>query len=122
MRAPELTTEEFLSSIGQSPDFSTDHQGLVREFLKQADLVKFARAEPSSDETERAIEKAELFLEETRDSAPMLVAGAAGGFTSAPTGPYRRRTRRGACERARGGTPVRRCAKAHPTPLCRTNA
>ncbi len=76
MRAPELTTEEFLSSIGQSPDFSAEHQGLLREFLKQADLVKFARAEPSSDETERAIEKAQQFLEETRENAPLVGADA----------------------------------------------
>jgi hypothetical protein len=72
MRAPELTTEEFLSSIGNSPDFSTDHQGLLREFLKQADLVKFAGAEPSGHETELAIQKAARFLEETRENAPLL--------------------------------------------------
>ncbi|MEM6776067.1 MAG: hypothetical protein AAF670_00340 [Planctomycetota bacterium] len=74
-RAPDLTTEEFLSSISQSPDFSTDHQGLLREFLRQADLVKFAGAQPSPGETSRAIEKAERFLDETRENAPML-AGA----------------------------------------------
>ena len=74
MPAPELTTEEFLASIGHSPDFSTDHQGLLRDFLKQADLVKFARAEPSNDATERAIEKAKRFLEETRENAPLLEA------------------------------------------------
>ncbi|WP_167546727.1 DUF4381 family protein [Stieleria maiorica] len=73
MRAPELTTEEFLSSIGQSPDFSTDHQSLLREFLRQADLVKFARAQPSRDEIARAIDHVERFLEETRENAPMVV-------------------------------------------------
>lgn len=72
MRAPDLTTEEFLASIGESPDFTAEHQGLLREFLKQADLVKFARAEPSSDETQRAIEKAERFLDETSADAPLI--------------------------------------------------
>ena len=75
MRAPELTTEEFLSSIGHSPDFSTEHQSLLREFLKQADLVKFARAQPSRDEITRAISNVERFLEETRENAPMLNEG-----------------------------------------------
>ncbi|WP_182868376.1 DUF4381 family protein [Rhodopirellula sp. JC639] len=73
MRAPELTTEEFLSSIGQSPDFSADHQSLLREFLRQADLVKFARAQPSRDEIVRAIDHVERFLKETRENAPMVV-------------------------------------------------
>lgn len=72
MRAPELTTEEFLASIGQSPDFSTDHQGLLREFLRQADLVKFARAVPSTVEIDNAIDKAKRFLEETREDAFMV--------------------------------------------------
>ncbi len=72
MRAPELTTEEFLSSIGNSPDFSPDHQGLLREFLRRADLVKFARVEPSSGETDNAIASVTRFLEETRENAPLL--------------------------------------------------
>ncbi|MCS7469735.1 DUF4381 family protein [Stieleria sp. ICT_E10.1] len=72
MRAPELTTEEFLASIGQSPDFSADHQSLLREFLRQADLVKFARAQPSGDEIERAIGNVQRFLEDTRENAPMI--------------------------------------------------
>lgn len=73
MRAPELTTEEFLTSIGRSPDFSADHQGLLRDFLKQADLVKFAGAQPSETEINQAIEKAERFLEETRENSPLVV-------------------------------------------------
>ena len=72
MRAPDLTTEEFLSSIGQSPDFSIDHQGLLRDFLRQADLVKFARAEPSDVDTQRAIDKAKQFLNETREQSPTI--------------------------------------------------
>ncbi|WP_145389642.1 DUF4381 family protein [Stieleria neptunia] len=72
MRAPELTTEEFLTSIGQSPDFSADHQSLLREFLRQADLVKFARAQPSGEEIERAIGNVQRFLEDTRENAPMI--------------------------------------------------
>lgn len=78
MRAPELTSEEFLTSIGESPDFSPEHQGLLRDFLKQADLVKFARVEPSGEETKRAIETADQFLEETRENAPMLSVDDAG--------------------------------------------
>ncbi|MCC9600465.1 hypothetical protein LOC67_07820 [Stieleria sp. JC731] len=66
MRAPELTTEEFLASISNSPDISSAHQGLLRDFLRHADLVKFAGAKPSTSETARSIEIAKRFLEETK--------------------------------------------------------
>ncbi|MDM4013994.1 hypothetical protein [Roseiconus lacunae] len=66
MRAPELTTEEFLASISRSPDFSSEHQSLLRDFLRHADLVKFAGATPSSDEMTRSIDTAKRFLNETR--------------------------------------------------------
>jgi hypothetical protein len=72
LRAPELTTEEFLASVGESPDLSGKHQALLREFLRQADLVKFAGVQPSDEDIERSIEAAWCFLEETRENAPML--------------------------------------------------
>ena len=72
LRAPELTTEEFLASVGESPDLSRDHQALLQDFLRQADLVKFAGMQPSNDDIERSIEAAASFLEETRENAPML--------------------------------------------------
>ena len=72
LRAPELTTEEFLGSVGESPDLTREHQVLLREFLRQADLVKFAGVQPSNDDIERSIEAAWWFLNETRENAPML--------------------------------------------------
>ena len=72
MRAPELTTEEFLTSVGQSPDLIMDHQALLREFLRQADLVKFAGVQPSDEGIEQSIGAARRFLEETRENAPLI--------------------------------------------------
>jgi hypothetical protein len=72
LRAPELTTEEFLNSVGQSPDFSRDHQQLLREFLRQADLVKFAGVRPAEDDIQRSIDSARRFIEETRENAPLI--------------------------------------------------
>jgi hypothetical protein len=72
LRAPELTTEEFLAAVGQSPDLSRDHQTLLRGFLRQADLVKFAGVQPTRDDIERSIASAQQFLEETRENAPLL--------------------------------------------------
>ena len=36
VRAPELTTEEFLASVTGSPILSMEHQRLLQAFLKQA--------------------------------------------------------------------------------------
>ncbi len=67
IRAPELTTEEFLASVADSPDLSRAHQGLLNAFLRQADLVKFAGLQPSNDDIEASISAARRFLDETRD-------------------------------------------------------
>ena len=72
LRAPELTTEEFLESVGQSPDMSAEHQRLLRDFLRQADLVKFAGLRPSRDAIDGSVRAAQRFLEETRENAPLL--------------------------------------------------
>jgi hypothetical protein len=72
LRAPELTTEEFLAAVGDSPDLSRDHQALLREFLRQADLVKFAGLQPASDDIEHSIGAARRFLDETRENAPLV--------------------------------------------------
>jgi hypothetical protein len=69
LRAPELTTEEFLASVGESPDLSREHQALLRSFLREADLVKFAGVQPSNEDIERSIDAARRFLEETREES-----------------------------------------------------
>lgn len=79
LRAPDLTTEEFLELAGRSKDLSSDHQNLLRDFLRQADLVKFAGVKTSSAEVKRAGELASRFLEETRENAPDVVLDAPDG-------------------------------------------
>lgn len=69
LRAPELTTEEFLDLMVRSPDLSRTHQDLLRGFLRQADLVKFAQYVPAGDDVEQSIVAARRFLEETRHVA-----------------------------------------------------
>jgi hypothetical protein len=67
LRSPELTTQEFLSEMGRSPDLARSHQQLLRNFLEQADLVKFAGLRPSTDAVSESVNAAQRFLEETRD-------------------------------------------------------
>jgi hypothetical protein len=72
LRAPELTTEEFLESVSDSPDLSGDHQALLRGFLRQADLVKFAGIQPSARDIDEALAAAGRFLDETQQNAPLI--------------------------------------------------
>lgn len=67
LRSPELTTQEFLTEMGRSPDLARSHQQLLRDFLTQADLVKFAGHRPDPSDVDESIASAERFLEETRD-------------------------------------------------------
>jgi len=46
IRAPEMTTEEFLSKVKEDSSLSIEHKGLLRDFLATCDLVKFARYQP----------------------------------------------------------------------------
>jgi hypothetical protein len=72
LRAPELTTEEFLALAGSANHLSREHQHLLRDFLRQADLVKFAGVHASEAEVRLSSDLAARFLEETRENAPLV--------------------------------------------------
>ena len=91
LRAPELTTEEFLETLAaRSPlpspgtgipggdEIPREHQRLLRDFLQRADLVKFAKYTPGREEIEESFESAKRFIEAT------LHHGAAASDTRAP--------------------------------------
>jgi hypothetical protein len=69
LRAPEMTTEEFLSTAAEDRRLSAPHRRLLGEFLSQADLVKFARVVPTVRDSETAFDAARRFVEETRPGA-----------------------------------------------------
>lgn len=75
LRSPELTTEEFLEALADSPELLRSHQQLLQRFLRQADLVKFAHAIPAPADVEESIETARRFLERTREEPPLAAAG-----------------------------------------------
>jgi len=84
IRAPELTTEEFLlvATARPSPAGSTaaagalgslsgnglddEHRTLLSEFLERCDRVKFAGYRPESDESLATLDTARRFVEDTR--------------------------------------------------------
>ena len=72
LHAPELTTEEFLAVAGTSADLTGEQRHTLQSFLRQADLVKFARVVPSTREADTSVAIVRQFLDETRANAPML--------------------------------------------------
>ena len=79
LRAPEMTTEEFLATAATTPRLAAAQRRLLGEFLTQADLVKFARHLPTLKDTEAAYEAACRFIEETRPAPPQAVPPGAEG-------------------------------------------
>lgn len=65
VRAPEMTTEEFLLATARGGALATRHRALLSDFLRESDLVKFARHRPSLDDARRALEAARRFVDET---------------------------------------------------------
>jgi hypothetical protein len=66
IRAPELTTEEFLLVATARPELSGDHRGLLTSFLERCDRVKFAGYRPDAQESLATLAAARGFVEDTR--------------------------------------------------------
>ncbi|MCX8073918.1 MAG: BatD family protein [Candidatus Binatia bacterium] len=66
LRAPEMTTEEFLAAARTDSRLTAAQRELLADFLVQADLVKFARAVPSFADAEAAYRSARRFVDETK--------------------------------------------------------
>ena len=69
-RAPERTTEEFLHELQATDRLLPDQKESLGEFLKQCDLVKFARYEPRENELRGLHDSAVRLVEET-EPAPL---------------------------------------------------
>jgi hypothetical protein len=66
LRAPEMTTEEFLMVTARGgAALQSGHRVLLGDFLGESDLVKFARHHPTLADTERAYGAATRFVDET---------------------------------------------------------
>lgn len=66
IRAPEMTTEEFFYSLRNSADLSGTQKNLLKEFLSQCDMVKFAKYGPTEKEIDNSFNSARHFIEETK--------------------------------------------------------
>lgn len=71
LRAPERTTEEFLTelgAVGVGLMANPAHKLLLRDFLTHCDLVKFACHTPATSEADEAVELCRRFIRETEPS------------------------------------------------------
>ncbi len=68
INAPELTTEEFLHKISSGQVFSDVERMKLKQFLEQADMVKFAKYEPGEASLRSAVHSAEVFIGIVSDS------------------------------------------------------
>ena len=76
LKAPDMTTEEFLQVTSNAQALSSSHRRLLQEFLERSDLVKFARYEPSRHEADEAFEAAHRFIQDTVPSPePVATSG-----------------------------------------------
>jgi hypothetical protein len=66
IRAPELTTEEFLQEAARASSLTAEHRALLTQFLERCDRVKFAGYRPDAQESIDSLAAARAFIEDTR--------------------------------------------------------
>lgn len=67
LNAPESTTEELTRSMSSDMRLDLKEQQTLRNFMTQADLVKFARAEAEQEVMQNAFSTVESFVEQTKE-------------------------------------------------------
>jgi hypothetical protein len=74
IRAPELTTEEFLLVATARRELTAEHRALLTLFLERCDRVKFAGYRPDAEESLATLKAARGFVEDTRLREPIATA------------------------------------------------
>ena len=91
LRAPERTTPEFLHEARSHAALSEEHRTLLAQFLRTADMVKFAGVRPAAADCSSALDVARILVRQTVPTAkpnddstahprdPLAAAGHMGG-------------------------------------------
>lgn len=74
IRAPRLTTDEFLQEVREAEVFSPGRQERMGRFLDIADLVKFASQRAGTDDLSQAFDSARSFLLEDEQVGTSVVS------------------------------------------------
>ncbi len=67
IKAPEMTTEEFLVFAGNGSALSGEHKKILKDFLNGCDMVKFAKHQPTANEAQLNFDLAKELVLETKD-------------------------------------------------------
>ncbi|MCK4257969.1 MAG: hypothetical protein KAX49_03275 [Halanaerobiales bacterium] len=67
VRAQEMTTQEFLHDALCTLNLTTEHQRLLKDFMYQADLVKYAQYLPTLQQIREALVAGKRFVDETKE-------------------------------------------------------
>lgn len=68
LNAPDETTEEIVEEMSRSPELDGSQRNILQEFMRQADIVKFAKGHPDRATMESAFETTRHFVEETKQT------------------------------------------------------
>ena len=74
LRAPERTTEEFLTDLRSTEALVSSHKELLKAFLQHCDLVKFAEHHPTNDEIQKTFDACKQLIVETEIREPAAAA------------------------------------------------
>ncbi|MBL8013083.1 MAG: hypothetical protein JNN05_04475, partial [Candidatus Omnitrophica bacterium] len=66
IRAPEMTTQEFLESMKDSSVLHQQHKDILKELLQTADMVKFAKHQPNGERAALCFDLARRMVNETK--------------------------------------------------------
>ena len=66
LRAPEMTLEEFLLAVRDSAVLDESRKNLLKDFLENSDMVKFAKYSATRKEAESAFDFVKRFIDETK--------------------------------------------------------
>jgi len=84
-KAPERTTEEFLTELSMARSHKNSllgsHKTLLADFLIHCDLVKFAKHEPTIAESEKTVSICREFIEKTKKRGQGLEVSRGQGMT-----------------------------------------
>ena len=66
LRAPELTTEEFLNLLTKDAGELKSQQSVLKQFLEFTDLVKFADQKVKDEDVEKGFEFIKTFIQQSK--------------------------------------------------------
>lgn len=75
LNAPDETTEEIVIELSKSPELNGAQRNILQDFMRQADMVKFAKGHPDRQTMEAAFDTTKQFVSETKyagDAVPQI--------------------------------------------------